>query len=98
VETNHFVEDFRINAFDEDIWFEGSLCVLHGEGKVVSCSDVLSVVQTPTRSIGTVPALLVMRVVLRRLRLRLLRVDSRACVTDEDASDAGSGATDDRPR
>jgi len=67
VELNHFVEDFRINAFDENIWFEGSFGVFHRKWKIVSGSDVLSIVQSPTRSIRTEAALLVV------VRVRLLR-------------------------
>ena len=67
VELYHFVEDFRINAFDENIWFEGSFGVFHRKGKIVSGSDVLSIVQSPTRSIRTEAALLVVvRVCLLR--------------------------------
>ncbi len=59
VEADHFIEDFRIDALDKDVWFEGPLGVFHRKGKVVSGSDVFSVVQATAGSIGTKPALLV---------------------------------------
>ena len=60
VESYHFVEDFREDALDKDVWLESPFGVLHRKGKIVSGSDILSVVQTPAGSIGTMPTLLVL--------------------------------------
>ena len=67
MEADHFIEDFRIDSLDKDVWFEGSLGVFHRKGKVISGSDVLSVVQAPAGSIGTKPALLVVVCCLLRI-------------------------------
>lgn len=84
MESYHFVEDFRIDTFDKDVWFEGSLCVFHRKGKIVSGSNILSIVQPPTRSIGTKPTLLVGFVVVVRYLLGMM------CGAIED--DIGSAA------
>jgi len=86
VEAHHFVEDFRIDAFDKDVGFEGSLGVLHREGKVVTGSNILSVVQTPTRSIGTKPSLVVVAAACCCLRRVML---SGAIVVDGNGSAVG---------
>ncbi len=59
VKTHHFVEDFRIDTLDENIWLEGPLGVFHRKGKIVSCSDVLSVVEAAAGTVGTKSTLLV---------------------------------------
>jgi hypothetical protein len=91
MESYHFVEDLRIDAFDKDVWFEGSLCVSHRKGKIVSGSDIFSVVQTPTRSIGTKPALLVGFVVVAAVAIRylLMGILCGACIEDAIGSAAG---------
>lgn len=88
MELYHFVEDFRIDTFDKDVWLEGSLGVFHRKGKVVSGSNILSIVQAPTRSIGTKPALLVGFVVVV-IRYLLLGILCGACIEDGIGSAAG---------
>ena len=51
MEFHHFVQNLRVDSLHKNVWLEGSLGVFHGKGKVVSGPNVLSIVQSPARSV-----------------------------------------------
>ena len=59
VESHHFVQNLRVDSLHKNIRLEGSLGVFHRKGKVVSSPNVLSIVQSPARSVGTESSLFV---------------------------------------
>lgn len=60
MEPHHLVQRFGVHPLLEDVGLERSLGLLHTERNVVSAPNVLPVVQTPARSVGSVPDLLLL--------------------------------------
>ena len=58
MEPHHLVQRFGVHPLLEDVGLESSLGLLHTERNVVTAPNVLSVVQTPAGSVGSVPDLL----------------------------------------
>jgi hypothetical protein len=53
VERNHLIEDLAVEAFFENVGFEGSFGLFEGKGDIVAGSDVAAVVEASFRSVGS---------------------------------------------